>query len=94
MMTSLNEIKLIDGYIFNNNPTEDTLLFDALLIINPQLSGQVVWQKKTHVIVQQYSRKKLKAELNLYIKNYSANRRTEISGRKFGAYLNKSTGRI
>jgi len=32
--------------------------------------------------------------LNLYIKNYSANRRTEISGRKFGAYLNKSTGRI
>jgi len=62
-MTSLNEIKLIDGYIFNNNPTEDTLLFDALLIINPQLSGQVVWQKKTHVIVQQYSRKKLKAEI-------------------------------
>jgi hypothetical protein len=59
----LNEIKLIDGYIFNNNPVEDALLFEAMLIINPQLSSQVAWQKKTHAIIQQYSRKKLKAEI-------------------------------
>jgi hypothetical protein len=59
----LNEIKLIDGYIFNSNQTEDALLFDALLILNPDLPGQVMWQKKTHAIVQQYSRKKLRAEL-------------------------------
>lgn len=63
MRTSLNEIKLIDGYIFNSNQTEDALLFDALLILNPDLPGQVMWQKKTHAIVQQYSRKKLRAEL-------------------------------
>jgi hypothetical protein len=63
MRTSLNEIRLIDGFIFNNNTTEDTLLFDAMLIINPQLSNQVAWQKKTHAMVEQYSRKKLKAEI-------------------------------
>ena len=63
MRTSLNEIKLIDGYIFNSNPIEDALLFDAMRIINPQLSTQIAWQKKTHAVVQQYSRKKLKAEI-------------------------------
>jgi hypothetical protein len=63
MRTSLNEIKLIDGYIFNNSSTEDALLFDAMLIINPVLSDQIVWQEKTHALVQQYSRKKLMAEI-------------------------------
>ncbi|BAU53561.1 hypothetical protein [Mucilaginibacter gotjawali] len=63
MRTSLNDIKLIDGHIFNSNQTEDALLFDALLILNPDLPDQVMWQKKTHSFVQQYSRKKLKAEI-------------------------------
>ena len=63
MRTSLNEIKLIDGYIFNRNPTEDRLLFDAMLILNPELSAQVVWQKKTHSMVQHYGRKQLRAEI-------------------------------
>jgi len=63
MRTSLNEIKLIDGYIFNSNRTEDALLFDALLILNPELPDQVMWQKKAHAIVRQCSRKKLKAEI-------------------------------
>jgi hypothetical protein len=63
MRTSLNEIKLIDGFLFNSNPPEDALLFDALLIINPALSQQASWQKKTHKIINQYSRKKLKAEI-------------------------------
>ena len=63
MRTSLNEIKLIDGRIFNTNPPEDALLFDALLIINPELGQQLMWQQKAHAIVKQYSRKKLKAEI-------------------------------
>jgi hypothetical protein len=63
MRTSLNQIKLIDGYIFNSNPTEDALLFDALLILNPELPAQIMWQKKTHTIVQQYGRRKIRAEI-------------------------------
>jgi hypothetical protein len=59
----LNEIKLIDGYIFNNNPAEDALLFDAMLIIDPAFSTQIAWQKKAHAAVKHYSRKKLKAEI-------------------------------
>ena len=63
MRTSLNEIKLIDEHLFNTGSTEDRLLFDVMLILNPSLPEQVMWQKNTHAIVQQYSRKKLKAEI-------------------------------
>jgi hypothetical protein len=65
MRTSLNEIKLIDDHIFNTSTVEDGLLFDAMLILNPDLPGQVRWQKKTHAIVQHYGRKKLKAEIEV-----------------------------
>jgi hypothetical protein len=63
MRTSLNEIKLIDGYIFNNNPPEDALLLDALLILKPELVEQIMWQEKAHHIVRQYSRTKLRTEI-------------------------------
>lgn len=63
MRTSLNEISLIDERIFNTAPPENKLLLDAMLIINPALNEQVAWQKQTHAIVKQYSRKKLKAEI-------------------------------
>jgi len=63
MRTSLNEIKLIDVHLFNQGTHEDALLFDAMLIINPSLTNQIMWQKKTHAIVQQYGRKKLRAEI-------------------------------
>ena len=63
MRTSLNEIKLIDDHIFNKNTQEDALMFDAMLILNPGLSNQIMLQKKAHAIVQQYGRKKLKAEI-------------------------------
>jgi len=63
MRTSLNEIKLIDGYIFNNNSTEDGLLFDAMLIVDPQLSNKVSLQQMMHIMVQQHARKQLKAEI-------------------------------
>ncbi len=63
MRTSLNEIKLIDDHIFNQGTHEDALVFDAMLILDPGLSNQIIWQKKTHALVQQYGRKKLKTEI-------------------------------
>jgi len=63
MRTSLNNIKLIDDHLFNKGSIEDRLLFDAMLIIDPTLSDRTSWQQKTHALVQQYSRKKLKAEI-------------------------------
>jgi hypothetical protein len=65
MRTLLNKIKLIDEYLFNSATTEDALLFDAMLIIDPALSEQATWQEKTHQLVNQYGRKKLKAEIEV-----------------------------
>jgi hypothetical protein len=64
MRTSLNEIKLIDDHIFDKSTCADALLFDAMLILDPGLSNKVMWQKKTHSLIQQYGRKKLKAEID------------------------------
>lgn len=63
MRTSLNEIKLIDGHLFKSSAVEDKLLFDVLLILDPGLSDRVLLQQKVHLIVTQYSRQKLKAEI-------------------------------
>ena len=63
MRTSLNEIKLIDDHLFNKGTIGDKLVFDAMLILDQALSDQIMWQKRTHAIVQQYGRKKVKAEI-------------------------------
>lgn len=63
MRTSLNEIKLIDMHIFRAATPADALLFDAMLILNHGLDERVMWQKKAHEIIVQYSRKQLKAEI-------------------------------
>ncbi len=63
MRTSLNEIKQIDDHLFSQATVEDALLFDAMLIIDPNLSYKIMWQKRAHQLVQQYSRRTLKAEI-------------------------------
>ncbi len=63
MRTSLNEIRLIDEHLFNNGQPDDALLFDAMRIINPALNRQITLQAQTHILINNYSRKKLKAEI-------------------------------
>ena len=63
MRTSLNNIKLIDDYLFSKIPQGDKLVFEAKLILNPDLADGLLWQQQTHAIVNQYGRKKLKAEI-------------------------------
>ena len=61
----MNNIRLIDGYLFNQNSIENGLVFDAMLILNPELSEQIEWQKKAHSMIKDYSRKKIKAEIEV-----------------------------
>jgi len=59
----LNEIELIDQHLLKLDSAPDRLLFDALLILNPEMKQNVLLQKKMHAVVQQYGRKQLKAEI-------------------------------
>jgi hypothetical protein len=63
MRTSLNEIKLIDDHLLGTSAPGDALLFDAMVILDNTLPEKVEWQKNAHTLVQQYGRKKLKAEI-------------------------------
>ena len=63
MRTSLHEIKQAEDYLLNEIDPQDKLLFEARLILSPQLREDVLWQQQTYTLVKQYGRKKLKAEL-------------------------------
>lgn len=63
MRTSLNEIKEIEDYLFHFLPKDESLLFEAKLILYPELKQEVAEQKKVYKLVQAYHRKKLKEEI-------------------------------
>lgn len=63
MQTSLNELRLIEDYLFCGCEEEERCLFEAKLILQPELKENVYWQKKTYQIVQNYGRKQLKSEI-------------------------------
>lgn len=63
MRTSLNEIKEINDHLLKLAPPDQALLFEAKLIINPELKQQVMWHKQTLSLVQQYGRNNLQAEI-------------------------------
>lgn len=62
MRTSLNEIKEAEDYLLDKLSPQDALLFEARLILNPLLSENVEWQKKTYTIITSYSRNEIKKE--------------------------------
>jgi hypothetical protein len=64
MRTSLNEIKQIDDHVLKQFPPDEALLFEAKLIINPELKHEVMWHKQTLKLVQQYGRNNLRAEID------------------------------
>ncbi|MFD0766980.1 hypothetical protein ACFQZI_19130 [Mucilaginibacter lutimaris] len=63
MQTSLNNLKLVDDHLLGLATPQDKLLLDAHLILNPALHEDIYWHKQAHGMVQQYSRKQLRAEI-------------------------------
>jgi len=63
MKTSSNELRLIEDYLLSGREDEESCLFEAKLILQPQLKEHVYWQNKTYQIVQDYGRKQLKTEI-------------------------------
>jgi hypothetical protein len=63
MRTSLNELKQIEDHLLRLSLPEDTLLFEAKMILDTGLRSNVLLQQRTYTLVQQYGRKQLKAEI-------------------------------
>ncbi|NII83873.1 hypothetical protein H9N25_13680 [Pedobacter riviphilus] len=64
MKTLLNELRLIEHYLLSDAKDGESFLFEAKMILQPELREQVYWQNKTYQVVRDYSRKQLKNEIN------------------------------
>ena len=63
MVTSQNNIQLIEKYLLGGFSPADKFLFEAKLILNPELRKELSFQKKTYKLVRMYHRQRLKEEL-------------------------------
>ena len=63
MKTSWNETWQIDCHVSGTMETGNALVFEAKLLIDPELSEKVLWQRKTHSIIKQFGRRQLKNEI-------------------------------
>lgn len=63
MRTSLNDIQQIDDYLLQYAGPADRALFEARLLLQSALQENLLWQQKTYDIIKQYSRRRLKAEI-------------------------------
>jgi hypothetical protein len=63
MTTSWNETQQIEAIVKGTADPGDSILFEAKLLLDNELSEKVVWQKKAYHLVKQYGRLKLKEEI-------------------------------
>ena len=63
MKTSWNETEQIELHLSGQHDTGNALVFEARMLIAPELGDRVLWQKKTYNIIQSYSRRQLKKEI-------------------------------
>jgi hypothetical protein len=63
MKTSWNELRLIEDYLSAAAEPADQVLFEARLILQPDLKNSVYWQERTYSLIQQYGRQQLRSEI-------------------------------
>lgn len=61
----MTEIQEIENYLQKTQEPEERLLTEARLLLNKDFTANLLWQKKTYALVQAYSRKHIKAEIEL-----------------------------
>lgn len=59
----MHEVQEIDRYIFHRMTRADRVVFQARMILQPQLKEKVRLQRKTHAFLRWCSRKEKKDEL-------------------------------
>jgi len=78
----MSEIQELEYFLLNKLSAEDRLVMDAKFLVNQELSEKAYWQRKTYSLIQQYSRKKLKLEIEAVHKKIFAEKRFETFRQK------------
>ena len=63
MRTSLIETRQIEAHLLQLSEPGDALVFEARLLLEPELRDKMQWQKETYNIIRQYGRDQLKQEI-------------------------------
>lgn len=64
MPTLWNDTLQIDRYLANKMKPGDALVFEARLLLQPELADKLQWQQKTYTLIQGYGRRQLKQEID------------------------------
>jgi hypothetical protein len=63
MRTSLIETEQIEAYLMRRSDPGDMLVFEAHLLLRPELSEKLQWQRETYQYIKNYGRDQLKQEI-------------------------------
>ncbi len=63
MRKSLNDLRLIENYLFQRLPAAEQQAFKVRLLTESRLSEQVAVQQEVYALIKRYGRRQLKKEL-------------------------------
>jgi hypothetical protein len=63
MRTSLIETEQIEAHVLDLSEPGDALIFEARLLLEPELRDKIYWQRKSYHLIKQYGRQQLKQEI-------------------------------
>ena len=63
MRTSLLETEQIEAHLMRLTEPGDALVFEARILLEPELRDKMQWQEKTYCIIRQYGRNQLRQEI-------------------------------
>jgi len=63
MRTSLIETQQIEAHLLQHSDTGEALVFEAKMLLDPELNEKAMWQQKTYQIVKLYGRDQLRQEI-------------------------------
>jgi hypothetical protein len=64
MKTSWSDTQKVDEFLAGRQSPEEAVLFEARLLLEPDLRGKLKWQQEAFALIKNYSRKKLKEQIN------------------------------
>lgn len=63
MRTSLIETEQIEAHLLQRSDTGEALVFEAKMLLDPELKEKVQWQQKTYSLIKLYGRDQLRQEI-------------------------------
>ena len=85
MPTSWNDTIQIEKYLGKSRSNGDALVFEARLILDPDLADKMHWQQKTYALIKNYGRQQLKQEIELVHQQLFTQKEHQSFGQKIKA---------